>query len=212
MHRPHPATSDSPTLRYAGQSDRLLAWWLLVGGLVGALVAATLLIEKITLLGDANFVPSCSINPILSCGSVMKTEQASAFGFPNPIIGVASFPVVAATGAALLAGGRLARWYWLALQAGVTFGIAFVAWLIFHSLYRIGALCPYCMVVWAVMIPTFVGVTLRNLAVGVFGRRAAAAPLTRALRGWAAAVILGAFVVVLAMIAVEFWSYWSTFL
>lgn len=23
-------------------------------------------------------------------------------------------------------------------------------WLIFQSLYRIGALCPYCMVVWAV--------------------------------------------------------------
>ncbi|PRC62285.1 hypothetical protein C6A85_03910, partial [Mycobacterium sp. ITM-2017-0098] len=32
----------------------------------------------------------------------------------------------------------------------------FVHWLIFQSLYRIGALCPYCMVVWAVTIPLLV--------------------------------------------------------
>lgn len=201
-----------PDERHVGASDRVLAWWLLVGGLIGALAAATLLIEKITLIGDASFVPTCSINPILSCGSVMKTDQASAFGFPNPIIGVAAFPVVATTGAALLAGARLARWYWLALQAGVTFGIAFVLWLIFTSLYRIGALCPYCMVVWAVMIPTFIGVTLRNLAAGVFGRRAARAPSTRALLRWAAPVIAASFVGVAVLIAVEFWSYWSTLL
>ena len=32
----------------------------------------------------------------------------------------------------------------------------FVHWLIFQSLYRIGALCPYCMVVWAVTISLLV--------------------------------------------------------
>ena len=34
--------------------------------------------------------------------------------------------------------------------------MVFIHWLIFQSLYRIGALCPYCMVVWAVTIPLLV--------------------------------------------------------
>jgi len=38
-----------------------------------------------------------------------------------------------------------------------------VHWLIFQSLYRIGALCPYCMVVWVVTITVFWNVTLHNL-------------------------------------------------
>lgn len=51
----------------------------------------------------------------------------------------------------------------LRLQAGVTLAAIFVHWLIWVSLYRIGALCPYCMAVWAVAIPLFVIVTQRNL-------------------------------------------------
>lgn len=55
---------------------------------LGCAAAATLLVEKIALVKDPSDVPTCSINPILSCGSVMRTEQAEALGFPNPIIGV----------------------------------------------------------------------------------------------------------------------------
>ena len=50
----------------------------------------------------------------------------------------------------------LPRWYWAGLAAGTLLGTVFVHWLIFQSLYRIGALCPYCMVVWAVTIPLLV--------------------------------------------------------
>jgi hypothetical protein len=41
--------------------------------------------------------------------------------------------------------------------------VVFVHWLIFQSAFVIGALCPYCMVVWAVTIPTFFYVTVHNL-------------------------------------------------
>ena len=54
---------------------------------------------------------------------------------------------------------RLPRWYWAGLATGTLLGVAFVHWLIFQSLYRIGALCPYCMVVWAVTIPLLVVVS-----------------------------------------------------
>ncbi|MBN4679091.1 hypothetical protein HUS71_27225, partial [Pandoraea nosoerga] len=72
-------------------------------------------------------------------------------GFPNPLLGIAGFTVVVVTGVLAVAKVPLPRWYWIGLAVGILVGVAFVHWLIFQSLYRIGALCPYCMVVWAVI-------------------------------------------------------------
>ena len=44
---------------------------------------------------------------------------------------------------------ELPRWVWLGLNLGALFGFGFAIWLITQSLYVIGALCPWCMVVWA---------------------------------------------------------------
>ena len=165
--------------------------------------------ERIALLTDAAYVPTCSLNPVLNCGSIMRTDQARVFGFPNPLIGLAGFPVLAATGAGLLAGARLRRWYWLGLQSGVTFATGFVGWLIFQSLYRINALCPYCLVVWAVVIPAFWYVTLTNLCAGHFGRRTARSGVTRTLSDYHLVILTLAFIAVLALITHRFWDYWS---
>ncbi|WP_093621147.1 vitamin K epoxide reductase family protein [Actinoplanes philippinensis] len=188
-------------------SDRLIGWLLAVGGLVGGLASFVLTVEKIALLKDPSYTPSCSINPILSCGSIMTTAQAEVFGFPNPLIGVAAFPVVAATGAALLAGARLPRWWWLALQAGALFGVVFVHWLIVQSLYRIGALCPYCMVVWVVMILIFSYLTLANAE---RGHLPAPRRVTGPLLAVHSTVPLVWLLVVAAMIGVRFADYWRT--
>ncbi len=83
-------------------------------------------------------MPTCSINPVLSCGSVMITPQASVFGFPNPLIGIVSFAVVVVTGVLAVAKVALPRWYWAGLAVGSLLGTVFVHWLIFQSLYRIG--------------------------------------------------------------------------
>lgn len=193
-------------------SDRRLAWGLTVGGVVGFIAAAVLLVERIRLAQDSDYVPTCSLNPVLSCGSVMETAQASLLGFPNPIIGVAAFPVVVTTGVAVLAGARLARWYWLGLQVGVTAALAFVGWLAFQSIYRIGALCPYCMVVWAVVIPMFWYVTLRNLAGGAFGEKLRRSRASVVSAEWHAPILLVPFLVLLGLVGERFWSYWSTLL
>lgn len=193
-------------------ADRRLAWGLSTGGLIGFVASAVLLIERFKLAQDSEYVPTCSINPILSCGSVMETAQASLLGFPNPIIGVAAFPVLVTTGVVVLAGGRLARWYWTGLQIGVTTALALVSWLAFQSIYRIGALCPYCMVVWATVIPLFWYVTLRNLAEGVLGAGARNNRVTEFVREWHAPLLLVPFVVLLVSITERFWSYWSTLL
>ncbi|QBI56179.1 vitamin K epoxide reductase family protein [Streptomonospora litoralis] len=195
-----------------GIISRALPWLLAVGGAVGLAASAALLIEKIRVLQDPDHVPSCSLNPVLSCGAVMDTAQAAAFGVPNPVIGVAGFAVVATAGAALLAGARFDRWFWLGLQAGTVFGVVFVHWLIFQSLYRISALCPYCMIVWAVTIPVFWYVTLHNLRAGHLRPPAAVhRPLDVLARNHTAALTLWGLAIA-AAIAQAFDTYWSALL
>ncbi len=180
------------------------AVWVLVAGVLGLASALTLTVEKIEILINPDYVPSCSINPVLSCGSVMVTPQASAFGFPNPLIGIVSFTVVLVTGVLAIAKVRLPRWYWAGLATGTLLGVAFVHWLIFQSLYRIGALCPYCMVVWAVTIPLLVVVA--SIALQPQLEHGAA----RFLHQWRWSLVALWFTALILLILVRFWDYWST--
>lgn len=185
---------------------RTSAVWVLIAGIVGLVAAATLTIEKIELLIDPSYVPSCSLNPVLSCGSVMVTPQASLFGFPNPLIGIAAFAVVVVTGVLAVAKVRLPQWYWIGMAVGTLLATVFVHWLIFQSLYRIGALCPYCMVVWAVTIPLLVVVSSIAL------RPLAGNAVARGLYQWRWSLTALWFTALVLMILVRFWDYWSTYI
>jgi uncharacterized membrane protein len=191
----------------AGGARRSLALLLTIAGAVGWLAAFVLAVERIALLKDPGYVPTCSFNPVLSCGSVMQTWQAEAFGFPNPLIGIAAFAVVTTVGVVLLTGATLPRWFWLGLETGALFGVVFVHWLIYQSLYSIGALCPYCMVVWAVTIPIFWYLTAHNLQAGHI-------PATDALRRFAVRnrglVLAGWFLLVAGLVLVRFSAYWAS--
>src|SRR5690606_15768571 len=112
---------------------QVIGWLLVVLGFIGFFAAADLSIEKVQLLKNPDYQPTCNISPILSCGSVMATEQAEAFGFPNPFIGVAAFAIVLTVGMGVLAGAKYERWFWLGLQAGTVFGVLFVHWLMYQS-------------------------------------------------------------------------------
>lgn len=183
---------------------------LLTLGSLGVAMAAVLLIEKVRILEDPSYVPSCSINPILSCGSIMTTPQAEAFRFPNPIIGIAGFTVVATAGAGVIAGARFARWFWLALLAGSAAGVVFVHWLAFQSLYRIGALCPYCMVVWVVTIAVFWYTLLHVLGPVAASSGSAASPWYRRVAALHGVVLTAWYLAIAGLITVRFWDYWST--
>ncbi|MCG5433715.1 vitamin K epoxide reductase family protein [Mycobacterium sp. MYCO198283] len=185
---------------------RAAAWWVLIAGIVGLGSALTLTIEKIHMLGDPAYVPSCSINPVLSCGSVMVTPQAQVFGFPNPLIGIVAFTVVVVTGVLAVMGVALPRWYWTALAAGTALGAVFVHWLIYQSVFTIGALCPYCMVVWSVTIPLLVTVT--SIATQAHARGG----VVGVLHQWRWSLTALWFTAVILLLGVQFWSYWSTLL
>ncbi|MEV4561578.1 vitamin K epoxide reductase family protein [Kitasatospora sp. NPDC049285] len=183
---------------------------LLFAGLLGLAASAVLTIDKIKLLKNPSYQPGCNINPIISCGSIMRTAQAEAFGFPNSLIGLAAFGALAAIGAGLLAGAAHRRWFWLGLQAGTLLGLGFVIWLIHQALYEIGALCPYCMVVWAVVIPTFWYTTLHNLRTGTIPAPPLIRRLAQAPHQWL--VPTAAYLLIALLILNRFWYYWQTLL
>lgn len=191
----------------AGTRARGLGWLYVVGGLFGFAAATALTLEKLAKLADPDYVPTCSINPIISCGTVMDSPQAEAFGFPNPLIGIAAFAIVVTAGVATLAGFAPPPWFRLGMQAGATFGVVFVHWLIAASLYDIHALCPYCMVVWAVTIPIFWYTTLDTLLTFEPTR-----PLGTVLARIHTVVPATWYAVVAILVLSAFWDYWRTVL
>ena len=170
---------------------RVLGAFLAIAGAIGVLASSILTIDKITLLQSQvdgeDLSLGCDLSAFVSCSGVIASDQASAFGFPNPLIGIAGFAVVTTLGVLLASGARLPGWVWGGMQAGVIFGIGFVTWLQYQSVFNIGKLCPWCMVVWAVMIPTFVLVTARNVP-------------GRFLRNWSGLVIALWYIAVAATI------------
>lgn len=195
----------------AGSLGRGLGWLYVIGGAVGFVASTALILEKIATLTDSGYVPTCSFNPVVSCGSVMDSPQAAAFGFPNPLIGIASFAVVVTIGVVLLSGFAAPRWFWLGMQLGTTFGVVFVHWLIYQSLYEIGALCPYCMVVWVVTIPIFWYTTLHNLERGHLPTGGIRTPVLGLVRFHTLVLVLW-YLAIAVLVLHAFWSYWTSLL
>ncbi|MCX5436061.1 MULTISPECIES: vitamin K epoxide reductase family protein [unclassified Streptomyces] len=139
---------------------------LVITGAAGLLAAWVITIDKFKLLEDPNFTPGCSLNPVVSCGNIMKSDQASVFGFPNPMLGLAAYAVVICVGMSLLGRARFPRWYWLTFNAGTLFGVGFCTWLQFQSLYRINSLCLWCSLAWVATIVMFWYVTSFNVRNG----------------------------------------------
>jgi uncharacterized membrane protein len=133
----------------------------------------------------------------------MQSAQGSVFGFPNPLLGIIGFTVLVSSGAALLAGARFARWYWLGLQLGVLAAALFITWLQVQSVYVLHALCLWCILVWTVTIPIVVAVTVYNLAAGHLGRHLVR--VGRVLSGYQLALVGVWYLLVIGAVALRFY-------
>lgn len=191
---------------------RFLPWLLVIGGAIGLICSFIIMYEKLSLLQNPSYTPSCDLNPVISCGSVMASDQSNAFGFPNPILGLIAFPVLITTGVAMMAGAKFKRWYWTGMEIGAILGVAFVHWLFFQSVYRIGSLCPYCMVVWVVTITTFWYVTLYNIQLNFTRIPERYENLAVFVRKHHVDILVLWFLVILAFILKHFWYYYGSFL
>ena len=186
-----------------------LAWVLIIGGITGWVGAFALTRERLHVAANPDATLSCDLATFISCKSVMLSDQAKLFGFPNPLIGLSAFMFPIAVGAAILAGAKFPRWFWNTFMVGITLGFVFVVWLAKESVFDIGALCPYCMVAWAGMIPMFWHLLVFLLAEDIIPVPVKAIGFVESIRNWAWVFTLLTEVALLSVIAVKFWAQWA---
>mgnify|MGYP005613693935 CR=1 FL=1 len=191
---------------------RVLPYLLIVAGIIGCIASFVLTYDKLQVLQNANYEPSCNINPILSCGSVMKTEQASLFGVPNTVFGLVAYSMLFTFGVLLAGGAKVKKWVWLGAQLAAVVGVIFMHYLFFQGVYRINAICPWCFVVWMITIPTFWYITLYNLREKNIKLPAALEPVSTFVQKHHGDVLVIWYLVIFGILLEHFWYYWSTLL
>jgi uncharacterized membrane protein len=187
-----------------------IALVIIICAAIGIFTSVALTVEEIHLLKDPQAALSCDLNPVVTCGDTILTDQAKAFGIPNPVIGIVLFSMLFAFGISLAAGAKYKRWFWRGLQAGATFGLLFSHWLIYQALYEIGSLCIYCMTTWVVVIALFVYVTFYNIERNHIKFTPTLDRAIRKVRAYKGSLILIWYLVIIGLILIRFWSYWST--
>lgn len=205
------ATTKTTPQKTARRIDlpRALPYILIIAGAVGIIASFILTNDDFQLLRNPSFQPTCNINPVISCGSVMSSAQGSIFGFPNSIIGLPAFPVLLTIGVSMLAGATFRRWFWRAFEAGMAAGLIFAGWMFFESVYRIRALCPFCLTVDVAVITTFWYLTLYVIGEGHVRVPARLIGVADFARRHHAEVLIVWFLVLLALILQHFWYYYG---
>jgi uncharacterized membrane protein len=182
-----------------------IAVFLIVTGAVGLYGAFSLVLDEFAKYADPNKQLSCDVSVFVSCSDVMASWQGHLFGFPNPLLGVMGFVAPVAVGVMLLSGAVIrARGFWTAFNVGVLLAWVFVTWLFTQTVWIIGALCPWCMLVWSMTIPMFWVFTIWNLSRGNLPFGSAAQRLGRTLLPYSWAFVLANYVGIVLVILVKF--------
>jgi uncharacterized membrane protein len=192
-------------------AGKAFTWLLLISGALGLLASFVITNDKFVLLQNTvdgkptHF--SCSLNPVIACGTVMESKQAHVFGFQNPLIGLVAYGVVICVAMAVFAGGRFKPWFWYGLQAGGLFGVVFISWLQYQTIYNIHAVCLWCCLAWVVTILIFWYTAVHNIKHGLIKLP----PRTRAAVlefHWVVPVLW--YGIIGMLILTHFWYYWKT--
>lgn len=127
--------------------NRYIFTTMLLSATASLVASFVLSVDALLLAGDPDLTLTCDINSVLSCGTVAQSWQASLLGFPNAFIGLMAEPVVITIAVASLGGVRFPRWFMFSAQVVYTVGVVFAYWLLWQSMFDIGALCPWCLLV-----------------------------------------------------------------
>lgn len=155
--------------RQENKSMKWLFGTMLAFGITGLIASFVLAVEEFHLMKNPDAILSCSFNLVLNCATVMKTWQASVFGFPNMYIGLMGFPMVIMIALLGLSNVKFPRWFLIGAEIGYVFWTLFAYWLFFNSVYVIEVLCPWCLVVTFSMTLLSATITRYNLQHNTFG-------------------------------------------
>lgn len=184
-----------------GAERRIVAWTMAITGSAGLAASFILVLERFHLLQDPDASLACDLGPFVACSPVMTSPAGAVFGFPNPLLGVICFTVVVTSAVVMLCGARLPRWFWTGLSLGMLFAAGLITWLQVQSIAVIGALCVWCIVVWAITIPLVVTTVSHALATeGIAGSMMSRAG--RTMWDYRIAIIAVWYVLLIAAIAV----------
>ena len=140
-------TATRPSLRQIRHTDGWIFGTMLLSACLSLVASFVLASDAIELAANPDAQLMCNISATLNCGKVGSAWQASLFGFPNAFLGLVAEPVVITIAVASLGGVRFPRWFMCAAQVVYTLGLAFAYWLFYQSMFHIGALCPWCLLV-----------------------------------------------------------------
>lgn len=192
--------------------QKTLPYIFIIAGLIGLVASFVLTYDKIQVLKNTGYDPACNINPIFSCGSVMKTEQASLLGVPNTLFGLVGFTALVTLGVVTAVGAKLKRWLWVIVQLTATAGVVFMHYLFFQGVYRINAICPWCFVIWMITIPIFWYTTLYNIR----ERNVSLPKMWSGVANFAQKhhgnILLVWYSAIFGILLLHFWYYWNTLL
>jgi hypothetical protein len=83
-------------------------------------------------------------------------------------------------------------------------------WLFFEAVYRIGALCPYCIVVWIITIMTFLYTTIWNVRNGFIKLEGKSKQAMAFVERHHGDVLFVWYLIIFLAILTHFWYYWKT--
>ena len=145
------------------RDNRWIFLSMLVGAVLSLVASFVLSVEAIELAKNPDAKLSCSISLVVNCATVAAHPTASFLGFPNSFIGMMAEPVVIAVAIAGLAGVRFPRLFMATAQVFYTLGLLFALSLLYISMFVIGALCPWCLLVTLTTIMVWFAITRYNL-------------------------------------------------
>jgi uncharacterized membrane protein len=152
-----------------------------ISGAIGLIASFVLSIDFVKLAANPDASLGCSINARINCATVAKDWAAHLLGtyFPNAFLGIAAEAVVITVAVALIGGVVFPRWFMLTAQSIYTVGFVFAWWLFAESYFRIGALCPWCLLITATTTLVWAGLTRINVRDGHLLPGPRGAPLRR---------------------------------
>jgi len=145
------------------RDNRWIFLSMLIGAILSLVAAFVLSVDAIQIAKNPDAELSCSVNVIVNCATVAKHPSSELFGFPNSFLGLMAEPVVITVAIAGLAGIAFPRKFMFAAQIGYTLGFIFAIYLFFTSMFVIGALCPWCLLVTASTTFVWFSITRYNI-------------------------------------------------
>lgn len=137
--------------------------------ILGLAASFILTIEAFEIKENSNAKLICSINEVVDCASVMKLDEAELLGFPNAIMGIAGYAVIAAIAFVLVVLRQDNKFIGLTLFAGSLGAWGFSLWLMYISVFKAASLCPYCVMSFVAASGIFFTVAIYTLRENMFG-------------------------------------------